>query len=152
MEKMKITHNEDYTTLTLQSDLIADWTGIDSVTLKSTINCGSTVYTDTILQADVDNTGLFTIDLTALFNNTDLLDGVYSFTIEVNKSDVITKDFACLFVDKLTKCKVAECVKSTRNVELQLDYYILSRASGCECQCDDLCIIYNRLNNELTCC
>lgn len=152
---MIVTHNDDYTTITLQSDLIESWNNVTNVTLKATIDCGTTTYTDTILQADVDNTGLFTVDLNALFNNTDLADGVYSFTLEVTKesdSTTLSKDYACLFVDKETKCNVAKCVKEKGNINLQLDYYILSRASGCECQCNDLCAIHNRLKNELTCC
>ena len=152
---MILTHNTDYSTITLQSDLLTSWTGVTKVELKSTINCGTTIYTDTIVEGDVDGTGLFTVDLDALYGSTDLADGIYSFVLEVTKqSDSLTlsKDYACLFVDNDTKCQVAECVKDKSNVELQLDYYILSRASGCECQCADLCTIYNRLKNELVCC
>jgi len=152
---MKITNNDDYTIITLQSELLTDWTNVTDVTLTSTIDCGTTKYTDTIVQGDVDAEGLFTVDLNALLGTETPSDGIYSFVLSVtveSDSTKISTDYACLFVDNNLKCEVAECVKNSSNIELQLDYYILSRASGCECQCADLCVIYNRIKNELTCC
>jgi len=150
---MILTHNDDYTEIKLKSSNLTDFSGIDTVTLNSTINCGSTVYTDTIESGDVDADGEFTVDLSALYSSTTLEDSVYSFTLIITNSDTtVTTEYACLFVDNDTKCRVAECVKDNQNIELQLDYYILSRAGNCNCQCDNLCTIYNRLKNELNSC
>jgi len=150
---MIITANSDYTTITLQSDYIKDFTGVDSVTLTAKINCGTTEYTDTIVEGDVTlATGTFTLDISETFGTTTLADGVYSFTLEVDSSGSIQPDNGCLFVDNETKCDVAACVKNTENLQLQLDYWIVSRAGagGCECACDDLCEVYKRITNELS--
>jgi len=150
---MTLTHNDDYTTIELQSDNLTDFGTIDSVVLKSTINCGTTEYTDTIVSGDVDGTGKFTVDLDALYSLETLDDSVYSFTLVITNSDAtVSTEYACLFVDNEIKCKVADCVKDNQNIKLQLDYYILSRASACKCECDNLCTIYNRLKNELNSC
>jgi len=150
---MTITHNEDYTEIKIKSDNLTDFGTISEVTLKSTINCGTTEYTDTIVDGDVDEFGEFTVDISTLYSSETLADSVYSFTLVITNSDnTTTTEYFCLFVDNETKCKVAECVKDNQNIELQLDYYILSRASTCNCKCNDLCTIYNRLKNELDSC
>lgn len=150
---MTLTHNDDYTVIQLLSTNLINFSNISTVELKSTINCGTTEYTDTIVEGDVSGTGQFTIDLNALYSSTELADSIYSYTLVITNTDnTITTEYACLFVDNDTKCKVADCVKDKQNIELQLDYYILSRASACNCTCDDLCTIYNRLKNELDSC
>lgn len=150
---MKLTHNDDYTVIQLQSDNLTDFSTISTVQLKSTINCDTTEYTDTVVEGDVDEAGEFTVDLDALYSNTELADSVYSYTLVITNTDnSITTEYACLFVDNDTKCQVADCVKEKKNIELQLDYYVLSRASACSCTCDNLCTIYNRLKNELDSC
>lgn len=146
---MKLTHNEDYTVITLESTSL-DFVDTESVVLKSTIDCGTTTYTSTITSA---TDGVFTVDLDDLYGTTDLQDGVYSFVLEITKTDEsLIKDYSCMFVDKTIKCQVAECVKDKQNLELQLDYYIISRATDCECSCEDLCTIYKRLKHELESC
>lgn len=150
---MTLTHNNDYSEIKIKSDNLTDFDTISSVKLKSTINCGTAEYTDTIVSGDVDEEGEFTVDLNALYSKSGLPDSVYSFTLTITNSDnSVDTEHACLFVDNETKCKVAECVKDNQNIELQLDYYVLSRASTCKCKCDDLCTIYKRLTNELTSC
>jgi hypothetical protein len=149
---MTITHNSDYSVITITSTNLSDFSLLSSVTLSATINCSTTEYTDTIVEGDV-TTNSFNVDISTMFGTDTLEDSVYEFVLTINKNDSTTvKEYGCLFVDNETKCKVAECVKDKQNLELQLDYYILSRASGCSCACSDMCKIYNRLKNELTCC
>lgn len=151
---MVLTANSDYSTITIQSDYLIGFSGIDTVELQAKINCAGS-YSDTIVEGDVTTlTGTFTVDLATLFGDADLADGVYSFTlITTPDSGTIKYEYACLFVDNETMCTVADCVKNTQNIEIQLDYYILSRASGCSsCDCETLCNIYQRLINALTDC
>lgn len=151
---MVLTANDDYSVITIQSDNLTDFSGIDTVTLTAKINCAGS-YSDTIVEADVTLlTGTFTIDLATLFGSADLDDSVYSFTLTIvpDSGNTIYEN-ACLFVDNETRCLVADCVKNTQNINLQLDYYILSRASTCSnCDCETLCNIYQRLLNGITDC
>lgn len=152
---MVITANSDYSTITIQSDNLKDFTDIDTVELQGKINCAGT-YTDTIVEGDVTlATGTFTLDFTTLFGTSTRADGVYSFTLEITYNDeTVDKEFNCLFIDNETKCAVAECIQNTPNLELQTAYFILSRAGtgDCSCDCEALCNIYQRVTNELTGC
>lgn len=152
---MTITANDDYSTITIQSDNLTDFTGISSVTLEGKINCAGT-YSDTIVEGDVTLlTGTFTLDFATLFGTSTRADSVYSFTLTIVNSDsTVDKEYGCLFIDNETKCDVAECVKNGAEIELMLDYYILSRAGtgDCGCDCQTLCNIYQRVTNGLTGC
>lgn len=150
---MVITANSDYSVITIQSDNLTDFTNIDSVALTAKINCEGS-YSDTIVEGDVTlSTGTFTVDLSTLFGTSTLSDGIYSFVLTTNFNDSTSpKEYNCIFVDNDTKCEIAECVENKGNLELQLDYYILSRAQNCNCNCEYLCNIYKRITNELTCC
>lgn len=152
---MTITANADYSTITLQSDNLTDFTGIDTVTLSGKINCAGT-YSDTIVEGDVTLlTGTFTLDFATLFGTSTRADSVYSFTLTiVNTDSTVDKEYGCLFIDNETKCDVAECIKNGAKTELMLDYYILSRAGtgDCGCDCQTLCNIYQRVVNGLTSC
>ena len=152
---MTITANTDYSTITLQSDNLTDFSGISSVTLSGKINCAGT-YSDTIVEGDVTLlSGSFTLDFTTLFGTATRSDGVYSFTLTITNTDsTVDKEYSCLFIDNETKCDVAECVKNGAKTELMLDYYILSRAGtgDCSCDCEILCNIYKRVTNELAGC
>ena len=152
---MTITANADYSTITLQSDNLTDFTGIDTVTLSGKINCAGT-YSDTIVEGDVTLlTGTFTLDFATLFGTSTRADGVYSFTLTIlNDDETVVKEYSCLFIDNDTKCDVAECIKNGASIELQTDYYILSRAGtgDCGCDCQILCNIYQRVVNGLTEC
>lgn len=152
---MVVTANDTFTTITIQSDNLTDFTDIDTVTLEGKINCEGT-YSDTVVEGDVTLlTGTFTVDINALFGVSSLDDSVYTFVLTVlNDDESVTKEFGCLFVDNETKCNVAEYIKNGAEIELQLDYYILSRAGtgDCGCDCQTLCNIYQRVVNGLTSC
>lgn len=152
---MVITANSDYSTITIQSNNLTDFTGIDTVTLEGKINCAGT-YSDTIVEGDVTLlTGTFTLDFTTLFGTSTRADGVYSFTLTIlYDDDTVDKEFNCLFIDNETKCAIAECIQNTPNLELQTAYFILSRAGtgDCSCDCQILCNIYQRVTNELAGC
>jgi len=151
---MVVTTNEDFSVVTIQSDNLTDFSNIDSVTLTSKIDCGSTTYTDTIVEGDVTlATGTFAVDFNALYNLSSLSDGIYSFALTITPtSGNTTIEYSCLFVDAQMACDVRKCVKDKQNIEIMLDHFILGRGQDCDCDCEDLCKIYKRLKNELTCC
>lgn len=148
---MTITHNTDYSTITIQSDLLATpWSGIHSVTLLGRTLCVDN-NTDTIVEGDITESS-FTVDLETVFSTTTLADGIYTFILSVSNDDeTVDVEYGCLFVDNETKCLVANAVKDCNNISLQLDYYLLTKAQDCDCDCDDLCTIYRRMTNELDC-
>lgn len=144
---MTITSNSDYTTITITSSNLTSLGSVDTIKLQAKINCGGT-YSYTVDEGDITS-GAFTVDLNSLFSTTDLSDSVYSFILVItNDDETIIKEYSCLFVDKTTSCTIVDCVTETNNLELQLDYYLLTRAQDCDCDCSDLCTIYNRILNE----
>lgn len=131
------------TTWTVESSLLD--VSYDSITLEIIKDCESVVSTTispTISDGDI------VITLSAL----NLVNGVYTIKLVTVTNAVRKTDFGCVFSDIDLKCKIAECVKDKQMLSLQLDYYILSKAQNCDCQCDDLCRIYKRLANELSHC
>jgi len=82
-----------------------------------------------------------------LFNQqVDLSDGVYKIEIKgFYDDDTIATEFACIFVDCETKCKVleAQCIEAT------LWHYILTQSYSCNCNCDKLQDIWDALQAKL---
>jgi hypothetical protein len=141
-------------TLTVQSDNLTDFTGYETVTLFTKRNCTGTEHSVVIEEGDITDGDEYVVNNQELIDTEDFTGGVWSLKLTVLKEDG-TKiiEEACLFVDTI-HCDVAEAVMNKRNVELQLDYYLLARASedyAC-CDCEALCNIYKRLANELGSC
>lgn len=148
---MVITTNSDFSTITIQSDNLASFASISSVSLTGKINCEGT-YSDTIVEGDVTDS-TFTVDLSTLFGTSSLSDSIYSFILTTTMDDDETfVEYGCVFVDNDTKCQVATCVKDKQMLELQLDHWIITQAQDCDCNCETLCTIYKRLLNELSSC
>ena len=152
---MIVTANSTYTTITIQSDNLKDFTDIDTVSLTAKINCAGS-YSDTIVEGDVTlATGTFTVDLATLFGSATLADSVYGFTLTITYDDTsIDKEYGCIVVDNDMKCAIADCIKNTPDTELQTAYFILSRAGtgDCNCDCETLCNIYQRVVNGIAGC
>lgn len=147
------------TTITFTESTIADFTDIDTVTLTTQIGCTGTKYSNTIEDADVDGSGIFSLTSTDIFSSGTLADGIYSFKLTVQYSDdtATAIKYACLFVDEETKCDVVDkvnncdCLTDEEKLEAKLDWYLLTEAQECATNCVDLCDIYNRLVNVLDC-
>lgn len=150
---MVISANSDFSTVTIQSDNLTDFTDIDTVTLSAKVNCEGS-YSDTIIEGDVTLlTGTFTVDLLTLFGSSTLADSIYSFVLTILYNDeTVDVEYGCLFVDNETKCNVAQCVKDKQMLELQLDHWIITASQDCNCNCENLCTIYKRMLNELSSC
>jgi hypothetical protein len=152
---MIVSNNEDYTTITIQSDNLTDFGIISSVTLTSKIDCSGEEYSDTIVEGDVDETGTFTLDLSTIYGTTELSEGIYSFVLKIVPSsgnDIF--EFGCLFVDKTLKCRIADLIANCEDNYLKLmeKWVVLTEAQNCNCDCSSLCTIYNSIINELESC
>lgn len=148
---MTLTSNSDYSTITITSTNLTDLGSVATIKLSGKINCDGT-YSYTVDEGDI-SAGTFTVDLSSLFGTSTLSDSIYSFILTItNDDESIIKEYSCLFVDNTTMCEIVDCVTETNNLELQLDYYLLTRAQDCDCDCTDLCTIYKRMRNEQTRC
>jgi hypothetical protein len=91
----------------------------------------------------------------SFFGFTSFPDGVYSFMLRfITASQEIITISTCFFFDCVTKCKVSEkleellnCNKTATNIFLL--HYTLTEGSNCGCNCEELCIIFNKLCSEL---
>lgn len=149
---MTITANSNFTVITMNSTNLTSFSGVDTVTLYGKVLCDNET-SDTIVAGDVDGSGNWTLDTTTLFGSATLDDGVYGFKLVIEKSDdSIITEYACLFVDNETTCNIATEVASTGNTDLALLGYLLTYGQNCDCDCSDLCIIFKKIQNELSDC
>lgn len=150
---MTVSTNSDYSTIQITSSNLTSFAAISSVVLYGTIGCDGD-YSDTIIEADVTlATGTFTVDLSELFGTTSLDDNIYGFKLVITKTDdSIITEYNCLFVDNETTCAIADKVVSSGSTDLALYGYLLKYGQDCDCDCSDLCIIFKKLQNELSDC
>lgn len=153
---------------------IADYTAISIVGIK---NCGSIEYNqeytaDSNIVFDDSNLFYFAENLgnpqklyvtPALFGITNFIDGIYKIQITLTKIDntgfIVFSN--CLFVDVTFKCRVASLIKDIlrENENLQdsekistlahILHYALTNGSGCGCNCEELCEVFNALSGIL---
>ena len=137
------------TDITIQSTWLDDLTGVTSLALTSKINCCDPEYSMAIALVDVA-LGAFTIDGANFYGVDELADGIYSFELSILYSNGSVRRLkACMFVDEVTKCKVAEFVKDTADLEREMDYFILKQADECACECSSFCTILERVWKKL---
>lgn len=149
---MTITTNSNFSVITMNSTNLTSFVGIDTVTLYGKVLCDNET-SDTIVAGDVDGSGNWTLDTTALFGEATLDDGIYGFKLVIKKTDgSIITEYNCLFIDNETTCKIAEKVATSGDSELALYGYLLTYAQNCDCDCSDLCIIYKKVLNAFTDC
>jgi len=121
---------------TIASDLI-DWGTMDSAKL----------YIDTTDYDLTDPDTEFEID-------SDPVDGVYQFILEVTTGSTVVREKSCYFVDETFNCKVVDAVYATDNDKIALYYYLLKNASACT-DCEKLkelfIITNNRVNDDCGC-
>lgn len=125
---MTVTLNNGVWTIT--SSLI-NWSTIDSARL----------YIDTTSYDLVEPATSFTVD-------TDPVDGVYQFILEVTTGSAFTREKSCYFVDNTFNCKVVDAVYNTNNDKIALYYYLLKNASACT-DCDKLKELFIITNNQV---
>lgn len=61
----------------------------------------------------------------------------------------------CFFYDCTLACEIGEFILDNCNTDVHLDYYVLKNMEYCECNCDNMCLLYKRildkLNKEFCC-
>lgn len=127
---------------------------LQSLAAISTINCcPDNTPVNIVLSVTDDPVIARTIDANIMgsqliIDNTNLKDGVYNFTLThtFTNGDVQT-DTGCTFLDKETKCKVAEYASLKEdNFEVQALYQALNYILDCSnCACSDACNIFSKL-------
>ena len=90
----------------------------------------------------------------AAFSLLTYLDGIYKVTLKIRPlSGGFTQIQNCIFVDITLKCKVATLLKSVldngNSTMAHLLHYSLVNGSNCGCNCDELCINYNALQEVI---
>jgi hypothetical protein len=145
---MTITYNSDTDVITISSDNLASFANIDTVTLKSKINCEGSEYTVEIEEEDVVGTS-YSIVNSSFYSVDELDDGVYSFELIIEYSDDTNdiKEVNCLFINNDTRCDVAEGLAMGWDVDVALAYYILDNATNCACNCEYLCALYKLIDS-----
>jgi hypothetical protein len=112
----------------------------------------SVTITDSIPACNSGNSPIKTCDniiyaFPELFGQIETLkDGVYKVQIKSFYTDnTITTEFACIFVDCETKCKVIE----SQCLEAMMFHYVLTQSYSCNCSCDKLQDIWDALQTKL---
>ena len=177
---MTITHLPLTDELALSSDEIDTFISsiesspYSSIVITGTKTCSTEVeqeYTVEEIQAptedfkytiDVENSRLLVKP--TFFGITDYLDGIYHLDVKLVKvDDAGYIQFSnCLFVDITYKCKVAANLKNiileNKNLQdnekvssiIHILHYSLVNGSNCDCNCAEMCIVFNELTNLLT--
>lgn len=155
---MLISVASDYSKLTVSSsdidDVIANVGNYIGITVTVSKNCcDNTTYTYSLALPTISsdyfnlNTGLDI--LPAFIDEDEFIDGVYKVTIviELDDNSKIT-EHNCLFVDNETNCNLAEGIINLEDddkIHALMLHYGLIQGSGCGCNCDELCTLYNDL-------
>jgi hypothetical protein len=161
--------------ITVTSDILDDFDTLSENTLVLQVkqDCGVIIELDIILDdIDVDSFSFSPNDLGQVET---FSDGVYSLTLISTEDDSITKEFACIFMDCVTKCKVVNAttelktkygISSFKDFNLLTDplekkatfdtmymlqlYTALTFIGDCtDCTCDNGCIIWCELQKLL---
>ena len=145
---MTITTAVDYTTFSIESDLIDAWVldnDID-VTLNVYEACGDTPI-EIVLSDDNETGGAMVITI-ALLEQTGaaIADGIYRLElVSDDGEDIITEKY-CLFIDNELKCNIVEYLATNLTSNIYHLYMVLSNAETCvDCNCSNLCTIYDEI-------
>lgn len=101
-----------------------------------------------------NNTIVIDHSMFSSLNATSLLDGIYNVSITFYFTDGSFETYEnCIFVDCQTACKLATYMAANLGkpvaTEMAMLHYALHEASLCECECENLCILFGDLWNKL---
>jgi hypothetical protein len=154
---MIATFNSDCSILTLTLVALESAANktIDSIVLKSRLNCSLTessldvsFLTGSIIEGKIP---IPAIDFYNDTSKTTFCDGVYYFKLEVtytiaNKDTFLVTDSTCVLSACCLKCKILDYYISTKNKEVWYYYYALLQGGDCDsCYCTDMCSLYTEL-------
>lgn len=88
-------------------------------------------------------------------NSTQLADGIYTTTITFYYTDGTFIQYSnCIFVDCTVACLLATYMATNIGTEmattLAMIHYALQESEGCECVCEDKCVLFEYLWNNLS--
>jgi hypothetical protein len=141
---MTVQFDKSTLVVSISSEVLLE-SGIDSVALKVKQGCSGTEHDYT--PPDY-STGTFDVDLSSLLGINSDSHGVLSFTLVIEfDTSIVKQQYGCLFLEGDLVCQIVDCIKTNPNIDLQLDFYLLSRSNetDCGCECEDYCTIYKRL-------
>lgn len=94
-------------------------------------------------------------DIFTTFTTSYIPSGVYTITIKIyfDEDVLIYETFNCIFVDYDIDCQVvnfmANNLTTETGTEVGILYYALKNSTNCDCECDNICILYQTLYNYL---
>lgn len=94
------------------------------------------------------------------FFGKDLVDGIYHIQVNIKTEDVFKVEKGCSFIDCKIKCLVSthtgksldkdsKLLEQEESLMINLLYLALKEGSNCNCNCDELQDIYDKLIKEL---
>lgn len=90
-----------------------------------------------------------------LLLDTHITDGIYTITIKIFFEDyvLIYEVYNCIFVDYEVGCDVVSFMANNLGedtaTEIGVLYYALKNSDNCDCECENICILYRDLWNRL---
>lgn len=94
-------------------------------------------------------------DILTSFATSYIPNGIYTINIKVyfNDNTLIYETYNCIFVDYDFNCQVVNYMSTNIGTEIATEvgvlYYALKNSSNCDCECDNICILYETLYNYL---
>lgn len=150
---MIITKAQDYSNFLVQSQLIQDWVSDDSIVVNLKIYEACSTSAITILLSDdtydTEDEGMI-ITPTLLDQTTDTIaDGIYRLELISDNGDEITEKY-CLFIEGNIKCRIVTYLGDNLNSNIYHLYLVLLDGEACmDCNCKNLCLIYDEINRLL---
>jgi len=89
-----------------------------------------------------------------LFTNIGITNGIYTITVVFYLDDnIIFETYNCIFVDETIGCTLvsymATHLGTSKATDLALVYYALKESEDCDCECENICVLYEYLWNNL---
>jgi hypothetical protein len=69
-----------------------------------------------------------------------------------DNDDSITTDQGCVLTDNTLYCSAVKAAEDSEKIEVLLDYYLLSRANECACECTKLKELFSNFSDKIEDC
>lgn len=118
------------------------------------------ITTTVLVAGEITQVNTFTSDNSfSLIQTTETFnvgEGVYHIELVATSDSGSQKiQRKCFFYDCTLACEIGEFILDNCETDVHLDYYVLKNMEYCECNCDNMCLLYKRildkLNKEFCC-